>query len=70
MNEENFYKNNPDDKIWWVDNPEQIGVWLFSFDKKRIYNMFADYPWKLSKEEKAIFDKENPYWADFFKDRN
>lgn len=69
MNEENFYKNNPDDKIWWVDNPEQIGVWLFSFDKKKIYNMFADYPWKLSKEEKAIFDKENPYWADFFKDR-
>ena len=69
MNEENFYKNNPNDKIWWVDNPEQIGVWLFSFDKKKIYNMFADYPQKLSKEEKAIFDKENPYWADFFKDR-
>lgn len=69
MNKENFYKNNPDDKIWWVDNPEQIGVWLFSFDKKRIYNMFEDYPFKLSKEEKAIFDKENPYWADFFKDR-
>ena len=69
MNEENFYKNNPDDKIWWVDDPDTIGEWLFSFDKKRIYNMFEDYPWKLSTEEKAIFDKENPYWADFFKDR-
>ena len=69
MNEENFYKNNPDDKIWWIDNPDTIGEWLFSFDKKKIFNMFEDYPWKLSKEEKAIFDKENPYWADFFKDR-
>ena len=69
MNEENFYKNNPDDKIWWLEDPEQIGVWLFSFDKKKIFNMFEDYPFKLSKEEKAIFDKENPYWADFFKDR-
>ena len=69
MNEENFYKNNPDDKIWWIDNPDTIGEWLFSFDKKKIFNMFEDYPFKLSKEEKAIFDKENPYWADFFKDR-
>lgn len=69
MNKENFYKNNPDDKIWWIDNPDTIGEWLFSFDKKKIFNMFEDYPWKLSKEEKAIFDKENPYWADFFKDR-
>lgn len=69
MNEENFYKINPDDKIWWIDNPDTIGEWLFSFDKKKIFNMFEDYPWKLSKEEKAIFDKENPYWADFFKDR-
>ncbi|WP_195547834.1 hypothetical protein [Holdemania sp. 1001095H_141210_F2] len=64
-----FYKNNPNDKIWWMDNPEQKGVWLFSFDKERVFNMFADYPDKLTKEEKEIFDKENPYWKDFFKDR-
>lgn len=70
MNEENFYKNNPDDKIWWLEDPDQIGVWLFSFDKKKIFNMFEDYPQKLTTEEKRIFDAENPYWADFFKDRN
>ena len=70
MNEENFYKNNPDDKIWWLEDPDQIGVWLFSFDRKKIFNMFEDYPQKLTAEEKRIFDTENPYWADFFKDRN
>lgn len=64
-----FIKNTPNDVIWWVDNTENIGEWLFSFDKKTIFNMFADYPWKLSQKEKAIFDKENPEWADFFKDR-
>lgn len=65
----NFYKNNENDLIWWVDNTDQLGIWLFSFDKKKIFNMFADYPRKLNKEQKEIFDRENPYWADFFKNR-
>lgn len=65
-----FYKKNDDDKIWWVDNKEQVGAHLFSFDKKTIFNLFRDYPYKLTSEEKEIFDNENPYWADFFKDRN
>ena len=64
-----FYKENPDDIIWWVDNSDRKGVWEFSFDKKTIFNMFRDYPYKLTKEQKAIFDKENPFWADFFSDR-
>ena len=64
-----FYKENDTDTIWWVENPERIGEWLFSFDKEKIFNMFADYPWNLSPKEKSVFDKENPYWADFFKDR-
>ena len=66
----NFYKNNDTDQIWWVDNPEKIGEHLFTFDKKKIYNLFEDYPYNLTKEQKEIFDKENPYWTDFFKDRN
>ncbi len=65
----NFYKDKPTDQIWWVDNPDQIGVIEFSFDQKKIYNLFADYPDKLTKEEKEIFDQENPFWKDFFKDR-
>lgn len=63
-----FIKNNKNDTIWWVDT-NAIGVWEFSFDKKTVFNMFADYPWKLTDEQKAIFDKENPYWANFFSDR-
>ncbi len=65
-----FYKNNKKDTIYWVDNYDVIGEFLFSFDKKTIYNLFRDYPYKLNKEQKEIFDKENPYWADFFSDRN
>ena len=61
-----FYKENKTDKIWWVYNPNTIGEWLFSFDKITVFNMFRDYPWKLTKEQKRIFDEENPYWADFF----
>ena len=65
-----FYKNEPKDLIWWVDNIEETGVFEFSFDKKTVFNLFQDYPWKLTTEQKRIFDKENPFWADFFKDRN
>ena len=64
-----FCKNNPSDVIWWVENSDTVGEWLFSFDKETIFNMFADYPDKLTPEQKEIFDKENPFWADFFKDR-
>ena len=64
-----FYKNNPNDKIWWIDNLETVGEFLFSFDKKKIFNMFEDYPHNLTPEQKAIFDKENPYWANFFEGR-
>ena len=63
------YKNKKTDKIWWIENLDTDGEFLFSFDKKKIFNLFADYPHNLTKEQKEIFDSENPYWADFFKDR-
>lgn len=65
-----FYREKPTDLIWWVDTPDRVGEWLFTFDKQKIYNMFRDYPHKLTVEEKEVFDKENPYWRDFFKGRN
>ena len=64
-----FYKQSPKDKIWWTTDLSARGRYLFSFDKKKIFNLFADYPHNLTKEQKELFDKENPYWADFFKDR-
>ena len=69
MASNNFYKENPTDQIWWIDNPEVIGEWLFSFDRITVFNLFRDYPWKLTPDQKAIFDKENPYWKEFFSDR-
>lgn len=70
MKNNHFYKENETDSIWWVDDPETKGVWLFSFDRETVFNLFADYPDKLTPEQKEIFDRENPYWANFFKDRN
>ena len=64
-----FFKNKRSDKIWWLDTSDKVGELVFTFDKKTLFNMFADYPYKLTPEEKAIFDKENPYWAEFFADR-
>lgn len=64
-----WYKNEPGDKIWWIENLDRDGEFLFSFDKEKIFNLFADYPHALTPEQKELFDKENPYWKDFFKDR-
>ena len=65
-----WYKENENDEILWLDNgTERIGEFVFSFDGQKEYNLFRDYPHELSEEERKIFDKENPFWADFFKDR-
>jgi len=65
-----WYKENEDDKIWWLYNQnEVVGEFVFSFDKKKEYNMFADYPHNMTAKEVDIFNKENPYWANFFRDR-
>lgn len=61
-----FYKENPKNKFWWVEYEGMIGTLQISFDKKKIYNLFTDYPSKFSNEEVAIFKKEQPYWDKFF----
>ena len=62
-----FYKVHPDDRIWWKRG--LLGEWLFSFDRQKVFNMFRDYPMRLTAEQIDIFDSENPRWADFFRDR-
>ena len=64
-----FYKNNKTDLVWWADDLEHVGLFLFSFDKKKVFNLFEDYPHNLSEEQKQIFDEENPEWKEFFADR-
>ena len=64
-----WYKDEPNDKIWWLEVLNEKGLWLFSFDKVKIYNMFSDYPDRMTAEEVEIFDREQPYWARFFRDR-
>ena len=64
-----FYKNKPEDSIYWVDDPDTMGEYLFSFDKKHVFNLFTDYPHKLTAEQREVFEKENPEWRDFFAGR-
>ena len=54
-----FYKVEPSDKIWWISAIDYVGYFLFSFDKKVIYNFFAEYE-ELTEEQKEIFRQENP----------
>lgn len=74
LNKENlnfrFYKKKDNDKIWSVEEIGNIGKLLYSFDKKNIYNLWTDYPHNFTKEEKELFDKENPYWKEFFSGRD
>lgn len=65
-----YYKENESDQVWWLDNYDICGEFVFSFDKKKKYNLFHDYPDKLTVEEWFIFNDENPYWKVFFEDRN
>ena len=61
-----FFKKHESDKIWRIHDVDSQGLILFSFDKKKIYNFFKDYPHNLTKEQKELFDKENPFWANFY----
>ncbi|HFI0791658.1 hypothetical protein [Streptococcus suis] len=61
-----WYKENENCQVWWVEELGMRGRYLFSFDKKKVYNLFSDYPYNMTTEEVKIFDQENPYWAEFF----
>lgn len=67
QNEPKFDINKFSD-IKWLDT-DTIGDYLFTFDGKTIYNLFADYPYELTEEELNIFNREEPYWSNFFRDR-
>ena len=66
----NWYRNKVTDKIWWKSLSDHIFIWIFIFDKVKEFNMFADYPHNLTKEQKEIFDRENPHWKHFFRERS
>lgn len=61
-----FYKENPNDKTIWVTIVGRENAIAFTFDRKKIYFLYRDYH-SLPPEKKEIFDKENPYWMNYFK---
>lgn len=58
-----LYQDENNDKIWWIDNYDRIGEYVFTFDKKRFFNFFADCPQELTASEWKIFKKEEPTLA-------
>lgn len=45
-------------RIFWKEVNGRTGIHLFSFDKKKYYNFFRDYPYKLNAEELRITIEE------------
>ena len=65
-----WYKQKETDTVEWADTRHQKGVMLFRFGPGgRVFNLFRDYPEKLTPEELAVFNHDCPYWAEFFADR-
>lgn len=68
-----FKKIEPEDKIYSVfkiENDEIVNdmdEFLFSFDKKTIFNFYKDYPQNLTKEQIEIFKRERPMLAELKK---
>ena len=63
-----WYKNKPDDVIWWKETDTK-GEFIFSFDRKTEFNLFRDYPHRMTEKQIKLFDREYPFWASFFEDR-
>lgn len=58
-----FYKEKETDIIYWLPARFLDDI-RFTFDKKKIYNFWPDYPEKLTSEEIEIFKRENPILAE------
>lgn len=61
--------DNNELKFSWIKNPDKVGERLFTFDGEQIFNLFRDYPYALTPEQKRVFDEVNPFWANYFRDR-
>lgn len=63
-------KSHKNSKVYWLQNDNQCvrprGEWIFSFDKKYIYNFYGDYPKRMTKKEVEFFDKYEPFWSKYF----
>lgn len=64
-----FYRKDKDSKVWWAYVEGYKGIHIFSFDRKKTFNLFRDYSYKLTEEEKRMFDECEPFWARFFNNR-
>lgn len=64
-----LYKADENLKIWRVETPDKKGEFLFTFDCKKVFNFFKDFPEKLTDEEIAIFTAEYPELAALKKPR-
>lgn len=63
-----WIKNSPKHKISWKHSGEDNMVFRFEDDPGTEYYLYRDYG-SLTKAQKAIFDRENPFWARFFAGR-
>ena len=60
---ERYFYREKGKQIWEVGYKEDIqGPWEFSFDRKKIYNLWTDY-WDMTDEERELFKKEHPLMA-------
>ena len=64
-----IFKESKKHKIWQVNEKDAIGSLLITFDKKKVYNLWTDFPLKFKQSEIEIIKEEMPYWYDFFNDR-
>ena len=58
-----FFQRKKGNLIWWIDcfddDKRIIGDFRFSFDRKKVFNFWRDYPEKLTDERIKIFQNEN-----------